>query len=111
MSVRFILLPVFVHVTLVFALLFFGKRTDAVSGWRDELSLGALYYVLTIFAWHTQFADLLFLVLAWVFVALRIINCVPYSSEKSHPALFVVSAIVLAVTWIIYAVRLLLILG
>jgi hypothetical protein len=35
------------------------------SGWRDELVLPILFYVLTICAWQTQFADLLFVLLAW----------------------------------------------
>lgn len=50
--------------------------------------------------------DFLFLVLAWLFVALRIINHV-----SSVGAVLMASAIVLAIMWIIYAVRLLLIVG
>jgi hypothetical protein len=111
MSVRMILLPVFVHVALIFVLLFWtsrgaAARTDRPAAWRDELPLGCLFYVLTIFAWQTKFADILFLLLAWVFVALRVLRAA--RDEQNAGPLFTSSAIVLAVMWLIYAVRLLL---
>ena len=119
MSVRMILLPVFVHVALVFVLLLWGMRgspsaRDREGSWRDELALPVLFYLLTICAWHTQFADLLFLVLAWIFVVLRILNAVaPGSADRpaDRKPLYLASAIVLAIMWVIFAVRLLLILG
>jgi len=110
MSVRMILLPVFVHVALVFFLLFWsgrGNRSDADGSWRDELALPVLFYVLTIAAWQTQFADILFILLAWIFVALRVIRAVRNGGTDSRPLAFA-SEIVLAVMWLIYALRLLL---
>jgi hypothetical protein len=112
MSIRMILLPIFVQVALTFALLFWahrgaGARTDRPSAWQQELQLPVLLYVLTIVAWQTKFADLLFLLLAWVFVAIRVIRAVRNESGSGDP-LFIASAIVLAVMWLIYAVRLLL---
>ena len=113
MSIRMILLPVFVQVALTFVLLFWGSvrtrsgaRADERGSWRDEVELPMLFYVLTICAWHTRFADLLFLLLAWIFVALRILRAV--RGEGQGGPLFVGSAIVLAVAWAIYAVRLML---
>jgi hypothetical protein len=119
MSVKMILLPVFVHVAFVFVLLFLGMRSASSpgtreGGWRDELALPVLFYVLTICAWQTRFADLLFVLLAWVFVVLRILGTVGYG-PKPRPSgqnmLLLASAIVLAVMWLIYALRLLLALG
>jgi len=110
MSVRMILLPVFVQVALTFVLLFSGSlRTEggrAAEGgrWRDELDLPVLFYVLTIAAWHTQFADMAFLLLAWVFVVIRVLRTL--RNEERRGALFIASAIVLAVMWVIYAIRL-----
>jgi hypothetical protein len=114
-----VLLPVFVHVAFVFVLLLWGMRTapsarGPAGSWRDELALPVLFYLLTLCAWHTQFADLLFLVLAWIFVALRILNTVANGSAdrpSERAPLFLASAIVLAIMWVIYALRLLLILG
>jgi hypothetical protein len=111
MSVRMILLPVFVQVALTFVLLFWasrgsGARADGQLVWQEELQLPILFYVLTIIAWQTQFAELLFLLLAWVFVALRVLRAL--RQERNAGALFAASAIVLAVMWLIYAIRLLL---
>ena len=111
MSVTMILLPVLVHVAFVFALLFWGVRSSSSAGvreggWRDELVLPVLFYVLTICAWQTQRADLLFVALAWVFVAIRIFGAVYSGTDPSgRNAPFLSSAIVLAIMWIIYALR------
>jgi hypothetical protein len=106
-----ILLPVFVHVALTFVLLFWasgrsGVRADRTAAWQEELQLAVLFYVLTIVAWQTRFADLLFLLLACVFVALRVLRAA--RGEKNAEMMFTASAVVLAVMWLIYAIRLLL---
>ena len=119
MSVSTILLPVFVHVALVLLLIFRDWRVAAPSNepagiWRDELALAVLFYVLTICAWQTRLADILFLVLASIFVALRIIGGLGYgpTDQPSHrDGLLRASVILLAVMWTIYAVRLLFALG
>ena len=79
------------------------------GGWRDELTLPVLLYVLTICAWQTRAADFLFVIMAWIFVALRTLDglglaTADRSSDRS--TLFIVGAAVLALMWIIYAVRL-----
>jgi hypothetical protein len=111
MSIRMILLPIFVQVALTFVLLFWsnkpGARAENGPAWREELDLPVLLYVLTIFAYLTKFADLLFLALAWVFVVLRVLRAVRNECANTGP-LFIASAIVLGVMWLIYAVRLLL---
>jgi hypothetical protein len=115
MSVRMILLPIFVHVAFVFVLLFWGMRSwsspaNRDGSWRDELALPVLFYLLTICAWQTQLADLLFVVLAWVFVVLRILGAVSYGPGErpsGRNVLFFASAVVLAIMWFIYALRLL----
>jgi hypothetical protein len=119
MSVSTILLPVFVHVAMVFMLMFRGWRAappenERAGIWRDELALAVLFYVLTICAWQTRLADILFLALASIFVALRIIDGLGYGSAhrpSQRNGLLLASVILLAVMWAIYAVRLLLALG
>ena len=112
MSIRMILLPVFVQVALTLVLLFWGSARSKNGGraegasWRDELELPVLLYVLTICAWQTKFADLLFLLLAWIFVALRVLRAL--RGEAQAGPLFLGSAIVIAIMWAVYAVRLLL---
>ena len=65
-----------------------------------------LFYVLTILAIITRQADLLFVVLAWVFVVLRVVHAYVHvtsnhvgarGSRPSRP-----SVVVLAVMWVIF---------
>ncbi len=44
------------------------------NAYQNQLELPVLFYVLTILAWITRQADLLFVLLAWVFVALRLLH-------------------------------------
>jgi hypothetical protein len=119
MSVSTILLPVFVHVAFVFVLMFRDWRAappanERTGVWRDELAIAVLFYVLTICAWQTRLADILFLVLASIFIALRIIGALgsgPANRPAQRNGLLLASVILLAVMWAIYAVRLLLALG
>jgi|EndMetStandDraft_4_1072995.scaffolds.fasta_scaffold310482_1 hypothetical protein len=116
MSVSTILLPVFVHVAFVFVLIFRDIRTAPPANgraglWRDELAIAVLFYTLTVCAWQTRLADILFLVLAFIFVALRIIGGLRYGPANGpahRNGLLVASLILLAAMWAIYAVRLLL---
>ena len=119
MSVSTILLPIFAHVAFVFVLMFRDWRSatpgsERAGIWRDELALAVLFYVLTICAWQTRRADILFVVLASIFVALRIIGGIGYgmmTRASQRNGILLASVILLAVMWAIYAVRLLLALG
>src|SRR5262245_9199246 len=99
MSIQAVLLPLFVEVVLTFVLLFWtgGARFAAVrrgevrprdvalrepswpkhetqiaNSYQSRLKLPVLFYVLTILAMIMRHADLLFVVLAWVFVLSRL---------------------------------------
>src|SRR6266852_5333821 len=101
MSIQAILLPLFVQVALTLVLLFWtgrarvaavrrgdvhprdvalrepnwGKQeTQIGNAYHNQLELPVLFYVLTILAMATRHADLAFVLLAWVFVALRLIH-------------------------------------
>ena len=117
MSIQMVLLPLFVHVIVTFLLpiLRGGLRgTPAPAGdvyGRAWLHLPALYYVLTILAQMTRMADLLFVLLAWVFVVLQVLDALSLaagSGEQRRAMLLPASAIVLAIMWAIFMVRLLL---
>jgi hypothetical protein len=118
MSVTTILLPIFVHVAFVFMLMFRDWRAapsvnERAGTWREEIAVAVLFYVLTICAWQTRRADILFLVLASIFVALRIIGGLGYdpASAPSQRNILLASVVLLAVMWAIYAIRILLELG
>jgi hypothetical protein len=137
MSIPFILLPLFVQVALTLALGFWlgGQRTTAVRrgeikprdialgqpNWpkpilqvgncfRNQFELPVLFYVLTILAIITRQADLLFVLLSWVFVLSRLAHATIHvtSNRLTHRgAMFGVGALVLTIMWLISIVRIL----
>ena len=49
-------------------------ETQIANAYHNQLELPVLFYVLTILAIVTRHADLLFVVLAWVFVVFRLVH-------------------------------------
>jgi hypothetical protein len=141
MSIAAVLLPLFVQVTLTFVLLFWMAylRTTAITsgavkpgeialrepGWspratqvanafHNQLELPVLFYVLTMLALITRHADYLFVVMAWIFVALRLVHAFVHTTGNvvaRRGAVFAVGAILLALMWLIFMLRILLGLG
>jgi len=139
MNIQMVLLPVFVQVALTFALLFWmaSARTRSVvrgetkirdtalgqPAWPEQptkisncfnsqLQLPVLFYVLVIFALMTKLADLLFVVMAWLFVLLRLAHAYIHTTSNHVPTRFKVFAagmLVLLLLWIIFAVRVLIV--
>jgi len=139
MNIQMVLLPVFVQVALTFALLVWmaSARTKSVvrgetkirdtalgqPAWPEQptkisncfnsqLQLPVLFYVLVIFALMTKLADLLFVVMAWIFVLLRLAHAYIHTTSNHVPTRFKVFAagmLVLLAMWIIFAVRVLIV--
>jgi hypothetical protein len=137
MTIQEVLLPLFLEVILTFVLLFWlaplrgrdfsegvarpenvalrepnwSKRSLQVSySYSNQFELPVLFYVLTILAWVTRHADLIFVVLAWVFVIFRYLQAyvhVTNNKVRLRGAFFGVSALVLAIMWVIYIVEIL----
>ena len=135
MSLQAILLPLFVEVILTFVLLFWSaplrtsalrsgavrpedialreqnwpkRATQMANAYANQLELPMLFYVLTILALVTRKAGILFVVLAWIFVVFRLLHAyVHVTSNKVNirGPLFGMSAVVLAVMWIIYIIQ------
>jgi hypothetical protein len=137
MTTQDILLPLFVEVILTFLLLFWlaplrgGDLTSGVTrpekvalrepnwsprtlqvayAFSNQFELPVLFYILTILAYVTHLADLVFVVLAWIFVLFRYLQAfvhVTSNKVRLRGAFFGVSAIVLAIMWLIYIVEVL----
>ena len=137
MNIQMVLLPVFVQVALTFALLVWmaSARTRSVvrgetkirdtalgqPAWPEQptkisncfnsqLQLPVLFYVLVILALMTKLADLLFVVMAWLFVLLRLAHAYIHTTSNHVPTrfkVFAVGMLVLLVMWLIFAVRVL----
>lgn len=117
MSIQFVLLPVFVLVAVTFLVLFWTggwRAPDAPRSatYHELYELPALFYVLTIFAYLTKHTDILFMILAWVFVVLVAIRALAEAGAANFAqrgGLYSAAAIVLAIMWLIYALRILLV--
>jgi hypothetical protein len=137
MSVASILLPVFVQVALTFVLLMrLGSgRLRALkagqtkvrdialgeSNWpadiaqvgncfNNQFQLPMLFYVLVVLALFLRKADLLFVIMSWIFVISRIMHAgihVTSNNVTQRFAAYTVGMVVLLLMWAIFAVRIL----
>ena len=137
MTIQMVLLPVFVQVALTFALLIWmaSARTASVrrgetklrdialgqSAWPakptqisncydSQFQIPLLFYVLVVLAWMTKQADLIFVVMAWIFVLSRLAHAYIHTGSNHVPTrfrVFALGVIVLLLMWIVFAVRIL----
>ena len=136
MSVQMILLPLFAQVLLTIALglhMAVRRRQAFAQGtrWQDiaarepnwpkdaivahnaylnQFEMPVLFYVLTILALITKQADLLFVIMAWIFVVMRYCQAAVFVTTNHVPirgAFFGIGVLVLVIMWIIYIVRIL----
>lgn len=138
MSVAAVLAPLFVQVALTFVLLFTmgavrvravtrdevkirdvalgqpnwpERPTKIANCFHNQFQLPILFYVLVALALFTRQADLLFVILSWVFVVARLVHAFIHTgSNRITPRFyaFLFGALVLLLMWIIFAVRILL---
>lgn len=137
MPIQFVLLPLFVEVILTFVLLFSlapmrrgafksgqVREADIAMGQKawpprvqqlancfdNQFQLPVLFYVLTILAIITRHADVIFLVLAWIFVLARLAHAYVHVTSNRvmvRGGLYGVGAFALAIAWVIFMVRIL----
>jgi hypothetical protein len=138
MSLQAVLLPLFVQVLLTFVLGIWmaslrrsalvnrdvrfddialrqpnwpPRQTQIANAFHNQLEIPVLFYVLTILAIIAKQTDLLFVLLSWVFVALRVIHASVHVTSNRVPrrgAIFLASVLVLFIMWIIFMIRILL---
>jgi hypothetical protein len=138
MTVAAVLLPVFVQVGLTFFLLFWmgavrlralkgrevrvgdialrqpawpERPTQISNAYDSQFQLPVLFYALVPLALITRKADLLFVVLSWVFVATRLAHAAIHTTSNNVQQrfmAFLAGAIVLLIMWIVFAAHILL---
>jgi hypothetical protein len=141
MSTQAVLLPLFVQIALTFILwlwMAYCRATLTVSGkvraedvalrepnWpphvlqvsnaaHNQLETPVLFYVLTVLAIVTHRANSVFVVLAWLYVATRLVHAyihVTSNRVSVRGPVFGASLIVLIVMWVIFAARIQLVAG
>jgi hypothetical protein len=138
MDVRTVLLPLFVEVLLTLGLLLWLallRRDDFNNGavrpqdialrepkwpvrtqqvaysFSNQFELPVLFYVLTILEIVTRHADVVFVVLAWIFVLARIGQAYVHTTSNvvmRRGVIYAIGAVTLIVMWIVFIVRILL---
>jgi hypothetical protein len=126
--IQIILLPVFIQVALTLVLLFMTRsgRNDirfkdepndpagtaaVASAYNSQFQLPVLFYVLVVLAYMLRKADYLFVLLSFGFAAARIVHAyvvVTSGEARLRYGVFAAGAVVLALMWASFAVRILL---
>ena len=84
------------------------RAQQAANAFSNQFELPVLFVALVPLALYTKKADLLFVVLAWIFVASRAVHAGVYVTSNHVPYRFqayTLGALVLLVMWIVFAVR------
>jgi len=132
MTTQDILLPLFVEVILTFLLWVFmavlrtrdfnsgAVRPDQIAlrepnwpprtrqfayAFSNQFEIPVLFYVLTILAYVTHLAGLIFVILAWIFVIFRILHAYVHVTSnivRLRGTFYGVAVVALAVNWAIY---------
>ena len=135
MSITSVLLPVFVQVGLTFVLLLWLGRSRVATlragevkmgdialgernwpkrllqiqnAYHNQLELPVLFYALVALALITRKADLVFVVLAWMFVASRLVHAYIHTTSNRVTRrfqAFVAGVLILVVMWIVFGLR------
>ncbi|CCD95485.1 conserved membrane hypothetical protein [Bradyrhizobium sp. ORS 375] len=108
MSLPMVLLPVFVEVALTFALLFWNRKRGQATDAADEFGLPTLFYALIAIALPLRHADLVIVLLSWVFVVTRFVNAGFISGADKRGLAWTASALVLLAMWLYFALKMLL---
>jgi len=136
-SITAILLPVYVQVALTFILLLWmgssrlsslragevkvkdialGERNwpsrilQVQNAYHNQFELPVLFYVLVTLAQFTRKADMLFVVMSWMFVTSRLVHAAIHTTSNKMALrfqAFVVGVLILAAMWVIFGIRVL----
>jgi hypothetical protein len=135
MSISAILAPLFLQVALTFAVLFWMGRSrvallrsgevkvgdialgerrwppkvqQVANAYHNQFEVPILFLVLTALALITRKADLAFVVMAWIFVASRLVHAYIFTTSNrvsQRFMAFLVGVVILMLMWILFAVR------
>ena len=86
------------------------KTTKIANSYHNQLEVPALYVLLVVLTLFTAKADLLFVLMSWLFVASRIVHAVIHTGNNRLLPRFYAFAfglVILALMWVIFAVEIL----
>jgi hypothetical protein len=88
-----------------------ARGTQIGNCYHNQFQLPVLFYAVVAFAMITRKADLIFVVLAWLFVLTRLAHGYIHTSSNYVPTrarVFFLGALILIVMWVYFAARVLL---
>ena len=83
---------------------------QVAGSYQNQFEIPVLFYVLVILALYTRKADLLFVIMSWIFVLARLAQAAIHVTSnvvRRRGLAFGISALVLLIMWIIFIVRIL----
>lgn len=86
------------------------RATQIANAFHNQLELPILFYALVAFLMITTQVNIWFVVLAWLFVASRVVHAVIHTTSNRLKQRFTAHAVgtaILAAMWILFAVRIL----
>jgi hypothetical protein len=86
------------------------RAMQASYSFSNQFELPVLFYVLTILVVLTRKADLIFVLLAWIFVVTRIFHALVHvmsNNVRVRGGIYGVGALVLFIMWVIFIIRIL----
>jgi hypothetical protein len=86
------------------------RTTQFANCFSNQFELPVLFYVLTILAYVTHKAGLVFVILAWIFVIFRLLHAYVHVTSnvvRVRGSLYGVAAVALFLNWVIYIVEVL----
>ena len=135
MTIQMVLLPVFVQVLLTLLLLGWMARartacvksgevkmrdialgqqnwparpTQIANSYNSQFQIPVLFYVVVLWAWITKTTDVVFVVLEWLFVLLRIGHAYVHTTSNfvlRRFQVFAAGMLVLVIMWVWFAVK------
>lgn len=89
------------------------RSTQIGNCYSNQFELPVLFYAVVAFAMIVRKADLVFVILAWLFVLTRLAHAYVHTTSNHVPTrgrMFFFGAVILCVMWIYFAVRVLVLL-
>jgi hypothetical protein len=111
MSLQMVLLPVFVQVGLTFVLLLWAGRGRPAGAGVDQFDTPVLFYALIAIALPLRHADLVIVMLSWVFVVTRFVHAGMLMSgqgDRQRSLGWLAGVLVLLAMWLYFALKMLL---
>jgi hypothetical protein len=85
-----------------------GRVQQIGNCFENQFEIPVLFYVLVVLAITAKKADLLFVVMEWLFVATRLAHAYVFTTSNYVPLrgqFFIVGTIILFLMWVIFAIQ------